>query len=109
MSKSPIKQMLEAELDSFSVKHTEVSGLRKDTAAGTHWLEGPVEFPDGRVVHCYSEWHEHTDAPRVALSMYASGRFYQYHNTSFVGTRESMRRLAVAFADRVAKEAKDGR
>ena len=100
MAKSPIKRMQEAELESFRYTRSIVW----ERSSGPTYREYDVELSDGRTIHVTSSWLTKAYA---TCSMQHDGRFYTvFVSGTKVESRETARRLAVAFADRVAKEAK---
>lgn len=114
MSKSPIKRMQEAKLRSYTSRGNTVYPRREtwQTWNQVRWRqECTVTLATGQVVEVACRGGSGGDSTTEAYAIFR-GRRYWVSFPECSATKESMRRLAVAFADRVAKaakEAKDGR
>lgn len=108
MSKSPIKRMQEAELKSCTSRGYTSFPRRETWNNGNvvRWRQDcTVTLASGVVVEVSCRGGSGGDSTTEAFTLFRGRRYYVSFPNS-MPTQESMRRLAVAFAARVAKEAK---
>ena len=108
MSKSPIKRMQEAELTSYPSRGYTSFPRRETWEFGNQvcWRQDcTVTLASGLVVEVTCRGGSGGDSTTEAHTTLRGRRYYVSFPNS-MPTKESMRRLAVAFAARVAKEAK---
>lgn len=104
MSKTPIKRMQSRPIDTHRVTRPN-SSIGVQRMLGYRFVaDGDVSFPDGTSVYAYAETNN-DGRSLVNLAMYYAGRHHHYYDDCRIKSRESLRRLAVAFAKRVTKEA----